>query len=322
MPARPASSEEVECWTHATDSLRILSSIYAKPSTLETIGRVNRLISAWPTDDIPPAEGIDALRLIQEKLKSGLSEIFSAAEHETGAIDDAIERVGVLIALRKAPEPLPPAEKRNKRPRAHSPSGTPIPAASAIGNTRSVSITVPPRTSSVGPSAHTRDPRSKKDGVVKQPLQVGRKVVFRPPKSVDAEEGTWIVATIVKVLSADKQGKYEVQDVEPQDDGQPGATYIANLKSIVPLPEPGVPIGNPAHINFQPIFPLGETVLALYPDTSCFYRAEVISNPRAEKDPSNKHTPTYQVKFEDDEDQLHTVSAYWVVRFPQHLLNS
>ena len=60
-------------------------------------------------------------------------------------------------------------------------------------------------------------------------------------------------------------------------------TYIANLKSIVPLPEQGVPIGNPAHINFQPIFPVGETVLALYPDTSCFYRAEVISNPRAEK---------------------------------------
>jgi hypothetical protein len=59
--------------------------------------------------------------------------------------------------------------------------------------------------------------------------------------------------------------------------------YIANLKSIVPLPEQGVPIGNPAHINFQPVFPVGETVLALYPDTSCFYRAEVISNPRAEK---------------------------------------
>lgn len=144
-----------------------------------------------------------------------------------------------MIALRKAPEPAPPgivsqdaqflrnflifflAEKRNKRPRAHSPSGTPIPVASALGNTRSVSITVPPRTNSVGP--HTRDPRSKKDGMAKQPLQVGRKVVFRPPKSVDAEEGTWIVANIVKVLSADKQGKYEVQDVEPQDDGQAGA---------------------------------------------------------------------------------------------------
>jgi len=156
--------------------------------------------------------------------------------------------------------------------------------------------------------------------MAKQSLQVGRKVVFRPPKSADAEEGTWIVAIIVKVLSSDKQSKYEVQDVEPQDDGQPGAIYTANLKSIVPLPEAGVPVGNPAHINFHPIFAVGSVVLALYPDTSCFYRADVISNPRAEKDPSNKHTPAYQVKFEDDDDMLHTVSAYWVVEYFIYLL--
>lgn len=101
MPARPASSEgvsqtgnrnltpqltpplEVECWTHATDSLKILSSVYAKPSTLDTIGRVNRLISAWPPDDTLPAEGLDALRKIQVKLASGLSDIINTAELET-----------------------------------------------------------------------------------------------------------------------------------------------------------------------------------------------------------------------------------------------
>lgn len=101
MPARPALSEgvsqtanrnltshpipplEVECWAHATDSLKILSSVYAKPSTLETIGRVNRLISAWPTDDTLPAEGLDALKKIQVKLASGLSDIFNTAEQET-----------------------------------------------------------------------------------------------------------------------------------------------------------------------------------------------------------------------------------------------
>jgi len=42
-------------------------------------------------------------------------------------------------------------------------------------------------------------------------------------------------------------------------------------------------VGSPAHINFHPIFPVGCIVLALYPDTSCFYRADVISIPRAEK---------------------------------------
>jgi SAGA-associated factor 29 len=102
MPARPASSEgvsqignrkltpqqntpplEVECWTHATDSLKILSSVYAKPSTLETIGRVNRLISTWPTDDTLPAEGLAALKMTQSKLAFNLSDISNTAEQET-----------------------------------------------------------------------------------------------------------------------------------------------------------------------------------------------------------------------------------------------
>jgi len=80
---------------------------------------------------------------------------------------------------------------------------------------------VPPRTSSVGPTPL----RPKKESIAKphQSLQVGRKVAFRPPKSTDTEEGTWIVAIITKYLGSDKQGgKYEVQDAEPQDDGQPG----------------------------------------------------------------------------------------------------
>jgi len=105
MPARPASSEgvsqigngkliphpnpnhtpplEVECWTHATESLKILSSAYAKPSASETIDRVNRLISTWPTDDNLPAEGLAALKMTQGKLVVGLSDILSTAEQET-----------------------------------------------------------------------------------------------------------------------------------------------------------------------------------------------------------------------------------------------
>jgi SAGA-associated factor 29 len=119
------------------------------------------------------------------------------------------------------------AEKRNKRPRAPSPSGTPVPAQLVSGNGRSVSITLPPRTNSVGPTSSLRDSRAKKDSLLakqQQSLQQGRKVVFRPPKSADAEEGTWIVAVITRVINSGKDGgKYEVQDVEPQEDGQPGA---------------------------------------------------------------------------------------------------
>jgi len=322
MPMRPASVEETECWGHATESLKYLSSVHAKANNSDTIGRVNRLISAWPTDDTLPAEGLGALKTQQGKLTSGLKDITTMANQEMSAIDDVLERITVLIALRKAPEAILPPEKR-KRPRAPSPSGTPVPNPSAAANTRSVSITLPPRTNSVGPTSHSRDSRAKKDSIVKQQsLQPGRKVVFRPPKSTDTEEGTWIVAMVTRFLSSDKQGgKYEVQDVEPQDDGQPGAIYTASLKAIVPLPDPEAAPGSAAHLSLHPTFPVGSVVLALYPDTSCFYRAEVIATPLPDRSsPSTKYTPTYKVKFEDDDDMTHSVNSYWVVQFPTHLL--
>lgn len=55
--------------------------------------------------------------------------------------------------------------------------------------------------------------------------------------------------------------------------------YKTTLKAILPLPDPDAPAGSPAHLNVYPEFPVGSTVMALYPDTSCFYRAEVIATP-------------------------------------------
>ena len=40
------------------------------------------------------------------------------------------------------------------------------------------------------------------------------------------------------------------------------------------------PPDSAAHPNAYPAFSAGSTVMALYPDTSCFYRAEVIESPR------------------------------------------
>ncbi|KAH9480526.1 SAGA-associated factor 29 [Psilocybe cubensis] len=320
VPTRPASVEEMACWGHAADSLKHLSSIYTKSSTSDVVSRVNRLINAWPADDTSTGEGLGTLKSLQTKLITGLTDISTASHSEVRAIDDALESIGVLIALRKAPESaLPPAEKR-KRPRASSPSGTPAPTPAT--GVRSMSITVPPRTSSVGPTA-PRDARAKKDSTPKsQALLPGRKVAYRPPKGTETEEGTWIVAIVRRCLSHDKQGaRYEVQDAEPQENGQPGLKYIANPKAMVPLPDPEAAPGSPGHLGAHPTFSVGDPVLALYPDTSCFYRAEVISVPTPDRSsPSTKYVPAYNVKFEDDDDMIHSVSAYWVVQFPQHLL--
>ena len=56
--------------------------------------------------------------------------------------------------------------------------------------------------------------------------------------------------------------------------------YNTTLRAIVPLPDPDAHPSNPSHLNAYQEFPVGSIVLALYPDTSCFYRAEVLASPR------------------------------------------
>ncbi|KAL0961072.1 hypothetical protein HGRIS_006056 [Hohenbuehelia grisea] len=328
---RPASSEEIECWSHASASLAALATVYSNPSTVDTIERVNRLISTWPTDDLP-AEGIDSVKTSYRKLSSGLHEIADTAHKEAKAIDAAVEHLDILIALRQAPEIAPAViEKRHKRPRGSSPAGPVGLLAAAPGvNGRGVSITLPAR-GSVGPNVplpFSRDPKARREALSSQlPLQEGRKVAFHPSggksaggAAADADENTWILAVVTKCINADKN-RYEVQDAEPQEDGQPGLCYNTTLRAIIPLPDPNAAPGSSSHLTAYQEFPAKSTVMALYPDTSCFYRAEVIATPKEMQPsgrmaPSNKYMPTYKLKFEDDDNQEHSVAAQWVVEWP------
>lgn len=56
--------------------------------------------------------------------------------------------------------------------------------------------------------------------------------------------------------------------------------YNTTLRAIIPLPDPNAPPTSAAHLNAYQEFPTASTVMALYPDTSCFYRAEVIASPK------------------------------------------
>ncbi|KAJ7069797.1 SGF29 tudor-like domain-containing protein [Mycena amicta] len=334
--ARPASSEEVDCWSHAAKSLSNLSALYSNNNTgADTIGRANRLISVWPMDETIPPQGMENVKQIYRNLLSALEEIQQSSDREVKAIEDAIERLDVLIALRKAPEPS--ADKRTKRPRPPSPSVAPIvPTVPTTAVPSRISITVPAR-ASVGPTVPSvpfvRDPKARRELLAKQlPLQPGRKLAFHQPSGKPSGPGgvkpaaattsaaietgeNWILAVVVRCLNNDKN-RYEVQDAEPQEDGQPGFCYHTTLRAIIPLPDPSAEVGMPSHVSSYQEFPPGSTVMALYPDTSCFYRAEVIATPRQ----TGRSTPSakllYKLKFEDDDDQEHSVLADWVVEWP------
>lgn len=70
---------ELQWWSAAADALKQISS---EKDAAETIGRVNRLLSAWPQDDVLPAEGYDSVKGLYRKVNTGLKEIKDSAERD------------------------------------------------------------------------------------------------------------------------------------------------------------------------------------------------------------------------------------------------
>ena len=56
--------------------------MYNEPTNGDPIGRVNRLLLAWPTDDNLPGDGYESVRSTYKKLTAGLNEIKATAERD------------------------------------------------------------------------------------------------------------------------------------------------------------------------------------------------------------------------------------------------
>ncbi|RKP05227.1 SGF29 tudor-like domain-containing protein, partial [Thamnocephalis sphaerospora] len=76
-----------------------------------------------------------------------------------------------------------------------------------------------------------------------------------------------------------------------------------------------LPIGNGGSAHTGGEFPAGHIVLALYPNTTCFYKASVIVPPSKVRDPRWKGQ--YVVRFEDDNGQDQAVPSEMVLEFPR-----
>lgn len=99
---------------------------------------------------------------------------------------------------------------------------------------------------------------------------VGAEVAFKPKPSSPNTESEWIQGVVVKVIGEGKSRRYDVQDPEPDEvTSKPGAVYRTSASSMVPIPRLGVKLG-----AYEP----GRAVLARYPDTTTFYRAEVVGS--------------------------------------------
>lgn len=130
--------------------------------------------------------------------------------------------------------------------------------------------------------------------------RVGSQVAFRLRKQRGDEEEEWIQCQVTRVYS-DGQ-RFEVKDPEPDENGNPGQSYKTSIRDIIPLPTDD-------ELRAMPQFTAGSQVLARYPETTTFYRAEVTGTRRDK----------YRLKFEgeDDADKETEVSRGLVLSIPK-----
>lgn len=178
------------------------------------------------------------------------------------------------------------------------------------------------------------------------PLTVGAQVAFRLHKQRvnTEEEEEWIQCEVTKVFA--DGARYEVRDPEPDENNNPGQYYKAGYRDLIRIPPPpdasnsntgsssgGGPAGSGSGSNGTggassssssaatlasssansdlPPLVHGQKVLARYPETTTFYRAEVVTVRRDGK---------CRLKFvgEEDEGKEQEVERRVVLPLPQY----
>lgn len=100
----------------------------------------------------------------------------------------------------------------------------------------------------------------------------GDQVAFKRKKE-DPQAGDppydWILGEVVGVSGEGKSRRYKCLDVEPEESSKQ-KEYKTFASAMIPIPSEGQAAGLPRPEN-------GKTVLALYPQTTAFYAADVVS---------------------------------------------
>lgn len=97
-----------------------------------------------------------------------------------------------------------------------------------------------------------------------------------------------------------------MEDAEDAEEGGKKQVYSMSKTQVIPLPLRTFP---------PPKYAPNTEVLALYPNTTCFYKAIVI---KPVNDPDIPNLNECLLKFEDDEDNQHFVDGYYVLEYPRN----
>ncbi|KAI7902605.1 SGF29 tudor-like domain-containing protein [Cokeromyces recurvatus] len=139
-------------------------------------------------------------------------------------------------------------------------------------------------------------------------LTNGTSVAAKHPTQKDKNE-EWILAIVISYHI--DTNKYQVEDVDQDEFGQK-QRYMIQPRNVIPIP-------NIDEAKELTELNAGQDVLALYPGTTCFYKAKVITPPSKNKD--IQYTSNYQVQFEDDNNEFKYVMPEYVLEIPKFKYN-
>jgi len=139
----------------------------------------------------------------------------------------------------------------------------------------------------------------------KHRLIANTEVLYRNNKSRSVE-GEGILCRVTQVIGEGKQRRYEIIDADP-DPPTPSQPYRASVNHLVAIPPP-------KSNTSLPDLKTGKQVLALYPGTTTFYKAEVVAQ-WTTKDGKESEANFVRLRFEgeDEADREMSVERRYVL---------
>ncbi|EFR00537.1 SAGA-associated factor 29 [Nannizzia gypsea CBS 118893] len=289
-----AADEEVEMWNKICQDIRKAAEKNEKQRTIGLqIAALNEKIAK--NGNKPTLAEIDHLdSLHRQQLKLSAEERAILQDEPA----DVTKNLGILIALRSASEAADPQSRSLSQVKSRKRKGdvdlasteSPAPSSSGVSSDKLNRIKGGAQRSTSVSSSHRGDTASLDNGVEggrpsdrADHFVIGAEVVFKHNKKQQGVEGEGIQCIIKNITGEGNKRRYDVQDPEPIENGAEGAIYKTTAASLIHIPKAGSPL---------PQFQVGKQVLARYPDTTTFYRAEVMGLKKE----------VYRLKFEGEED--------------------
>ncbi|KAJ3160012.1 SAGA HAT/Core module component [Geranomyces michiganensis] len=254
--ADPNSNEELNLWSQLCDELwRFAIQTDVAEQQVAKVNHINERILRREKDgkDFPVSGARKVAKLYEECL--------GTTEFQKRVLASALDKVGILVALRAATENGTEKPERRKKRKLDEVKARP-------------------------PASTTKKTKAEAGG--ENILAPGQQVIARC-KAGNQEGYDWILGRVERWVP--EKGKYVFRDAD-EDEPHPGMPPTSK-ETLYYVPKDILPLLTQQEASRRPVFPKDHKVLALYEGTTCFYKAKVKATP-------HKGCPDYILLFEDD----------------------